>query len=180
MNIYPFQHQIRLHHIRFSWVMTAGSLPDGITLEGQTGVISSQATSLDMAHFTIRVRDSSNPSLTDVQHLTLVAWISKNIEGDLGSVPPEDIVLKQNYPNPFNQSTLIEYKLYRRAHVTVEIFNVSGQWIRSLVEGEQSIGSYATEWDGRSDNGHELTTGLYYYRVAAGDHVKVKKMLLLK
>lgn len=166
--------------IASDWVMTAGSLPDGITLVGQTGVISSQATSLNTAHFTIRVRDSSNPSLTDVQHLTLVTRMSNNIEDDHGSVLPEDFVLKQNYPNPFNQSTLIEYNLHRHAHLTVEIFNVSGQRIRSLVDGEQSADSYATEWDGSSDNNHELPTGVYYYRVVAGDHLEVKKMLLLK
>ncbi|KPJ65734.1 hypothetical protein AMJ44_09575 [candidate division WOR-1 bacterium DG_54_3] len=103
-----------------------------------------------------------------------------NVEDDRGSVLPEDFVLRQNHPNPFNSSTLIKYSLPKRAHVTVEIFNVLGQRVRSLVDREQSVGPYVIEWDGRSDNGHELATGVYFYRVEAGDHVEVKKMLLLK
>jgi hypothetical protein len=164
----------------YFWDLTAGGLPDGFILDVPTGAISGQPKGVDTAHFTARVTDSSTPPLSDIQHLTLVINSGSDVEDDEGSVPPEDFVLRQNYPNPFNSSTLIIYNLPKHAHVTVEIFNVLGQRIRSLVDDEQSVGSYVIEWDGRSDDGHELGTGVYFYRVAAGDQVEVKKMLLLK
>jgi hypothetical protein len=164
----------------YSWDLTAGDLPEGINLDGPTGVISGQPICTDTAHFTVRVRDSSIPPLTDIQHLTLVVIYGTGVEDDNSSVLPEDFALRQNHPNPFNSSTLIEYSLPERGHVTVEIFNLLGQRVRSLVDDEQSAGRYAIEWDGRSDDGHKLATGVYFCRVAAGDQVEVKKMLLLK
>jgi hypothetical protein len=164
----------------YSWDLTAGGIPEGITLDGPAGAISGQPTSADTAHFTVRVTDSSIPPLTDIQHLTLVVIQGSDVEDGSDPVLPEDFVLRQNHPNPFNSSTLIEYNLPERVHVNVAIFNILGQRIRSLVDAEEAVGSHAVEWDGRSDNGHEMATGVYFYRVTAGDHVEVKKMLLLK
>jgi hypothetical protein len=66
----------------YSWNLTAGSLPVGITLDGQTGVISGQPTAIDTAHFTIRATDNSPEPLSDIQHLTLVTWICADTDGD--------------------------------------------------------------------------------------------------
>ncbi|HUV29672.1 MAG TPA: FlgD immunoglobulin-like domain containing protein [Acidobacteriota bacterium] len=62
--------------------------------------------------------------------------------------PPDGFELSQNYPNPFNPSTAIKYVLPQRSHVTIEIFNVLGQRVRTLVDREQSAGAHAITWDG--------------------------------
>jgi hypothetical protein len=165
----------------YSWDLTTGSLPDGITLEGQTGVISGQATSLDTAHFTIRVTDSSTPSLTDIQHLTLVTRLGVDDgEDDDGSVLPEDFVLRQNYPNPFNHDTWIRYRLPESSPVTVEIYNITGQLVKTLVDEEQAPGAYRVSWSARDLCGTPVSSGLYFCRLKAGAFNKSIKMVLVR
>ncbi|MBU2652429.1 MAG: right-handed parallel beta-helix repeat-containing protein [Bacteroidetes bacterium] len=93
---------------------------------------------------------------------------------------PYRFELSQNYPNPFNPVTTIEYSLPQRSNVRIEIFNLLGRKVRTLVEREESAGTYSITWDGESTNGQPVSTGVYFYRFQAGDYVATKKMLLLK
>jgi len=106
--------------------------------------------------------------------------IVTGVDEEHGSVLPYRFELAQNYPNPFNPVTNIEYSLPRRSHVTIDVFNVLGQRVRSLIDREESAGSYTITWDGISSAGSPVATGVYLYRFQAGDHVETKKMLLLK
>jgi hypothetical protein len=164
----------------YSWDLTAGRLPDGIALEGQTGVICGQATNLDTAHFTIRATDGSAPPLTDIQHLTLVASICDDVEDDNGSVLPEDFVLQQNYPNPFNSVCNMEYALPTDCLVTLTVYNILGQKVKVLVDEYQDAGNKLVKWDGKDERGREVTSGVYFFKIKAGDFTEAKKMLLLK
>lgn len=90
--------------------------------------------------------------------------------------------LHQNYPNPFNAATTIEYELAKREQfVTIEIFNFRGQNIRTLVN-ETSIpaGTYSVQWDGTTDDGNLVGSGLYLYKITTGKFSTIKKALLLK
>jgi len=98
----------------------------------------------------------------------------------LADLLPDQITLHQNYPNPFNPSTTIEYSLSVRSEVTISIFNCLGQKVKTFCGGVKSAGDYQLEWDGRTDQGAQLATGVYFYRLRAGDQVESKKMLLLK
>jgi hypothetical protein len=93
---------------------------------------------------------------------------------------PYRFELAQNYPNPFNPVTTIEYSLPERAQVTIEVFNVLGQRVRTLVNDTKSAGSYRIEWNGNDETGKAVSTGVYLYRFSAGDIVQTKKMLLVK
>jgi hypothetical protein len=107
--------------------------------------------------------------------------IITGIEDDeRGDILPYQFELSQNYPNPFNPMTTIEYSLPERAQVTIEIFNVLGQRVRTLVNDTKSSGSYRIEWNGSDDAGRPVSTGVYLYRFQAGDVVQTKKMLLIK
>ena len=93
---------------------------------------------------------------------------------------PQRFELRQNYPNPFNPSTIIEYTIPFRSRVIIEILNVVGQHVRTLADEMKSAGSYRIEWNGRDDAGTLVSTGVYMYRLSAGDVVQSKKMLLIK
>jgi hypothetical protein len=103
---------------------------------------------------------------------------------DVGDEPsdqlPYDFELSQNYPNPFNPVTTIVYDLPQRSRVTIEIYNVLDQKVRTLVDREQPAGSYTISWDGTSSSGDAVATGVYLYRFQADEYVETKKMLLLK
>ena len=93
---------------------------------------------------------------------------------------PHHFALVQNYPNPFNPVTTIEYSLPKRSRVTIDIFNIQGQKVKTLIDRNQSAGSYSITWDGVDAFGNPAATGIYLYRLQAGDHGDTKKMLLLK
>ncbi|MCK5331205.1 MAG: T9SS type A sorting domain-containing protein, partial [Candidatus Marinimicrobia bacterium] len=99
---------------------------------------------------------------------------------DLTASLPESFKLSQNYPNPFNPETAIEFALPENAFVKLTIFNILGQEVRSLTSSHMEAGVYRVVWNGRDNNGHELTSGTYIYRIQAGKYSKTMKMAYIK
>ncbi len=97
------------------------------------------------------------------------------IEASNSTRLPERFELNQNYPNPFNPKTVISFTLPKSEHVLLEVFNVVGQRVKVLVDNEMGAGSYAINF-----HANDLPSGIYYYRLSAGDFQQVKRMVLLK
>ncbi|MBE0433655.1 choice-of-anchor D domain-containing protein [candidate division WOR-3 bacterium] len=93
---------------------------------------------------------------------------------------PAVYALSQNYPNPFKTETGIRYQLPQPGVVTIAIYNVSGQRIKTLVEEKRDAGHYAVHWDGRSQDGKSVSNGVYFCRLEAGEYTAVKKILLMR
>jgi hypothetical protein len=93
---------------------------------------------------------------------------------------PGEFSLSENYPNPFNPETKIGYSLPRACRVRLEIFNILGQRLRTLVDEDHAAGRAEVIWDGKDDSGKEVSSGIYFYRLRAEDFTEAKKMLLLK
>jgi hypothetical protein len=99
---------------------------------------------------------------------------------DLSSISKEDYIrvseyhLSQNYPNPFNPSTTIEFDLPKASDVRIEVYNIAGQKIQTLLNERMPAGSHRVEFDASG-----FASGIYYYRVEAGGFVEVKKMILV-
>ena len=85
-----------------------------------------------------------------------------------------------NYPNPFNPETTIGFNITVESIVSIDIYNIRGQKMRRLFEGFVESGSHTVVWDGKDDNSRELGSGVYFYRMIAGDVVETRKMVLLK
>lgn len=92
-----------------------------------------------------------------------------------GKGVPKTFALSQNYPNPFNPATKINYEIPERSHVTLKIFNLLGQEVLTLVNENQAAGRYVATFDAS-----RLATGVYFYKLEAGDFAQVKKMVLAK
>ncbi|MEE9555432.1 MAG: S8 family serine peptidase [candidate division Zixibacteria bacterium] len=88
--------------------------------------------------------------------------------------------LSQNYPNPFNPTTEIDFALPENGHVTLEVFNVLGQKVRTLVDEDMNAGYQSITWMGDDEQGNNVSSGIYLYKLEAGDKTFTKKMLMLK
>ena len=93
---------------------------------------------------------------------------------------PATYSLAQNHPNPFNPETAIEFALPSAGEVTLTIYNLTGQEVVTLVHGRLDAGLHTALWDGRDQNGVELASGVYIYRITAGTFAKARKMVLVK
>ncbi len=100
----------------------------------------------------------------------------------LGSeaIRPEVFELYQNYPNPFNSKTVIKFYLTQASEVRLDIYNLLGQKVRTLLNQKLEAGGHQITWDGSDHIGRELTSGLYFYRLRVGGLTQSKKMLLVK
>jgi M6 family metalloprotease-like protein len=93
---------------------------------------------------------------------------------------PHSFELLPNYPNPFNPSTTIRYELASRSQVELRVYDVSGALVRTLVESVKNAGAYSLQWNGIDDRGNAVSSGVYFYRLTAGEFSDVRKMTLVK
>lgn len=92
----------------------------------------------------------------------------------------KSLTLHQNFPNPFNPETVILYELPQTSQVEVVIFNLLGERIRTLVNQRQTAGQHRLHWDGRNEFGMPVPSGVYLYRLRAGEFVQTRKMILMQ
>ena len=98
---------------------------------------------------------------------------------------PKVTQLLQNYPNPFNPETWIPYQLNQESEVSLSVYSSEGQLVREIYLGLKPAGNYqrterAIYWDGRNDSGEWVSSGVYFYRLQAGDYSQTRKMVILK
>jgi hypothetical protein len=106
------------------------------------------------------------------------------------SLPPisdDDIVavpivtaLRGNHPNPFNPSTMIQFDLAQEGHVLIEVFNIRGQRVQTLVDAQLGKGSHQIEWNGTNLHGRAMGSGIYFYRMSTDTYTSTKRMILMK
>jgi hypothetical protein len=100
--------------------------------------------------------------------------------GDNNSILPNKYELLQNYPNPFNPSTVITYSMTKVGNVKIEVYNVLGKKVTTLVNQVQVAGTHSLVWNSQKDDGSKVTSGVYFLRMQAGSFSEIKKMVLLK
>jgi hypothetical protein len=88
--------------------------------------------------------------------------------------------LEQNYPNPFNPETVIKFSLPQDSKVTLRIYNVLGQVVNTVVDQVLQAGNHSITWDGKNEQGSDVASGVYFYRLKASDFESIMKMTLLR
>ena len=109
--------------------------------------------------------------------LTIIDTIT-SVEDE--NIIPEKFYLKQNYPNPFNPETTIAFNLPNKSKVCLEIFNIKGQKVITLINEEKETGFHKIIWNGRDSNNRKVSSGVYFYRIITEKNEKIKKMILIK
>jgi hypothetical protein len=125
-------------------------------------------------------------SLTDehpTRHLRVITGTESYAKSTSEGVPLESFAyeLKGNYPNPFDGETRIAYTLKKQSRVRIVIYDILGRRIRTLVDGEKQVtGPHAMRWDGTNDLGRKVASGVYVYRLTAGDYTATGKMTIVR
>ena len=139
-----------------------------------------------LAEVLFRYRDVDSKEVGELL-LSEVQLNEGNVETQVMSSPtltasslPQTFALYPNYPNPFNPNTTIRYDLPGEGVVRLSVYNLSGQKIRTLLDGHQIPGVHRVAWDGKDETGMQVASGIYLYRLKTGTGVLVRKMLMLK
>ncbi len=148
--------------------------------------LAANSAALNAAALTYR---STNAPLVDIDGnsrpqgpLPDVGSDERSVSTAVGDVPSVSVQLEQNVPNPFNPSTRITYVVQSptAVNVNLDVFDVRGRLVRQLVHDRASTGQVVVAWDGRDDDGGEVSSGVYFYRLVAGSTTITRRMTLLK
>jgi hypothetical protein len=134
---------------------------------------------------------TGNDASFELQHMTARTWDNHEVEivnnpgsytdnDDLINVVPDENYLGSVFPNPFNPSTTIQYGLKDAGNVRLSVFNSRGQLLRTLVNESKSAGTYQIGWNGRDNNGRQVSSGVYFFRMETREGVKTTKGLMIK
>ncbi len=139
------------------------------------------ATELELGEYTGYLRvDSNDPDEPSIAvECTLVVADPTGTDDPAGSLPSA-FALDQNYPNPFNPSTDISFALPNQSEVELNVYDMLGRQVKSLVNEEMRAGYHTVIWDGTDNSGRSVSSGIYFYTIKAGDFSQSRKMLMLK
>jgi hypothetical protein len=159
-----------------SWV--EASPLNGTIAPGQQDdiALNFDTTDLQEGVYTCNVIISSNGGDDVIIPVTLTV---ENVSSGTPLIPSHT-VLNGNYPNPFNPTTSISYALSADANVAIDVYNVRGQKVTSLVNKHQTAGYHTVTWDGSDAAGKPVSSGVYFYKMKAGEYSRINKMMLMK
>jgi hypothetical protein len=122
------------------------------------------------------------PGQTDPGNFSLVSNPGDELSTQLGELAaiPNSYKLLNNYPNPFNPSTRIIFEIPQSEYVSLKIYNINGDLVKTLSNENLSAGHFEKEWDGKNESGNNVTSGIYIYRLIAGKFDRSAKMILMK
>jgi hypothetical protein len=149
------------------------SSPDFVTanLEGSSLILSSISGAIGEGDLVLRAEDPKG----NHSELTVTVKVSMATSNEAMDAIPDEFALNQNYPNPFNPTSTIRFGLPEASEVRLDVFNILGQRVSTLVNGKMQAGWHTVQFEASS-----LSTGVYIYRIQTGGFIQTKKMMLIK
>ncbi len=173
----------------YIWVMADDYDPSGQAWDGSTPEKDFMGQGPNIAMYALwATQRGDRPMLAESGVLTVIPY-QHNAPGDILEIAlspltiskiPVPYILHQNYPNPFNPITQIDFGLIKNGKVKLEIFNILGQKVKTIINSSLAAGTHTAFWDGKNEVGKLTATGLYFYRLSADRFVKTKKMILIR
>ena len=147
-----------------------GRIPDGM----QAVLVLDNGTSVQLA-------EGGRITLADkVASARLLIGTKHYLDGEMPEPLPTVFALEQNFPNPFNPLTTISFALPKPDHVLLQVFNILGQKVQTLVDEDLQAGQYVKVWNGEDEDGRPMASGIYFYRMETPEFIQCRKMMLLK
>jgi hypothetical protein len=158
------------------WISIDSSLGTILPYESNLVEVNFNSDNLELGEFNATLHIASNDPYSRLNFIPVIMSIveptnvSENANGS-----PQSFLLNQCYPNPFNAETMVKYNLNYASVIKVEVYNILGRKIETLFDGKQELGEYQILW-----NANDHPSGIYFYRIQAGDYTETKKMVLLR
>jgi hypothetical protein len=158
------------------YIYVNGTNVGKIIFEGETNTWREESFTVDLVKDTNTIQMQFEWGWIQLDYLAVPASIVTSVEDETAGLP-DHYSLQQNYPNPFNPSTVINYQIPKFSNVSLKVFDILGREVTTLVNKEQQAGNYSVDF---SVINYHLSSGIYFYRLSAGNFTQTKKMILIK
>ena len=185
--------EVAVHNLELSnsgsgainYTIALDPVEDWLTIDPTTGDVSTETDIIELTFDTSGMATGEYECdivINDDREETIIPVtleITTSAEDDEFSLKAS--ALTGNYPNPFNQTTNISFNIGKQGHVKIDVYNASGQKVRTLVDADKAPDTYNITWDGKDDSGQDAATGVYFYKLKhGGRYTSTKKMILMK
>ena len=160
---------------------------DGLE-EGEYTILASRAlyeetyypNTTEMSQATVLSVSESGEMDYTTADITLMTSEITSVDNEISATAPGEFTLSQNYPNPFNPTTVIEYQIPEAANVSLQVYNVQGQLVKTLTDHHQAAGAHKVVWDGTDMSGRVVPAGVYLYQITANDFTAIRSLVFMK
>ena len=175
--------------VNLQWTASTQLNNKGFEIERKSGnadyqaiaFVKGEGTTSEQKTYSFKDQDLKEGKYTyRLKQIDLDGSVSYSGEVNVSIEMPASFALSQNYPNPFNPSTTINFSLPQKSDVKLIVYNILGKEVKTLINGDREAGSYEIKWNGLNNNGQSVATGIYIYRITAGNFTSEKKMILMK
>jgi hypothetical protein len=182
---YPAPNGVNVHNqtMRYMFPYSLGTriylTDEGDVADVDLDIFCPEPIVIENSELVIFVQAQGTREVFQTTKIPLTELTQVGIEDDIASLPKQ-LQLAQNYPNPFNANTVINYQLDKESHVTLDVYDILGRKITTLVDSRQAAGNYNVTWKSLDKNGKSVASGVYFYKLTTETNSEIKRMMLVK